>query len=68
MRKKNVSLARLIESNKENLNNNQLFLDLIEEKVHKKQVEMQERQLTIQAGDDDVIKKSLVFTTNDCLS
>ncbi|WP_440970667.1 hypothetical protein ACSS6N_04715 [Peribacillus frigoritolerans] len=39
-----VSLARLIESNKENLNNNQMFIDLIEEKVHRKQVEMQERQ------------------------
>ena len=42
--RKNVSLARLIESNKENLNNNQMFIDLIEEKVHRKQVEMQERQ------------------------
>ncbi|TWD99806.1 hypothetical protein FB545_2100 [Peribacillus frigoritolerans] len=37
--RKNVSLARLIESNKENLN-----IELIEEKVHRKQVEMQERQ------------------------
>lgn len=44
--RKNVSLARLIESNKENLNNNQIFIDLIEEKVHRKQVEMQERHLT----------------------
>lgn len=44
--RKNVSLARLIESNKENLNNNQMFIDLIEEKVHRKQVEMQERHLT----------------------
>ncbi|MGE1100280.1 hypothetical protein [Peribacillus simplex] len=50
--RRNVSLARLIESNKENLNNNQLFIDLMEEKVHKKQVEMQERPLTKQAGDD----------------
>ncbi|WHY98466.1 hypothetical protein [Peribacillus simplex] len=66
--RKNVSLARLIELNKENLNNNQLFIDHIEEKVHKKQVEMQERHVTKQAGDDDVIKKSLVLTTNDCLS
>ncbi|CAH0144602.1 hypothetical protein P4646_13855 [Peribacillus simplex] len=66
--RKNVSLARLIESNKENLNNNQLFIDLIEEKVHKKQVEMQERHLTKQAGDENVIKKSLVITTNDGLS
>ncbi|PRS40483.1 hypothetical protein C6W19_07370 [Bacillus sp. RJGP41] len=41
--RKNVSLARLIESNKENLNNNQMFIELIEEKVHRKQVEMQER-------------------------
>ncbi len=48
--RKNVSLARLIELNKENLSNNQLFIDLIEEKVHKKQVEMQERHLTKQAG------------------
>lgn len=64
----NLSLARLIESNKENLNNNQLFIDYIEEKVHKKQVEMQDRHVTKQAGDDDVIKKSLVLTTNDCLS
>ncbi|ASS93858.1 hypothetical protein [Peribacillus simplex] len=66
--RKNVSLARLIESNKENLNNNQLFIDLIEEKVHKNQVEMQERHLTKQAGDENVIKKSLVITTNDGLS
>ncbi|MED3909735.1 hypothetical protein P4597_11155 [Peribacillus simplex] len=66
--RKNVSLARLIESNKENLNNNQLFIDLIEEKVHKKQVDMQERHLTKQAGDENVIKKSLVITTNDGLS
>ncbi|WP_148357290.1 hypothetical protein [Peribacillus simplex] len=66
--RKNVSLARLIESNKENLNNNQLFIDLIEEKVHKRQVEMQERHLTKQAGDENVIKKSLVITTNDGLS
>ncbi|MGG0789410.1 hypothetical protein ABE132_11895 [Peribacillus simplex] len=66
--RKNLSLARLIESNKENLNNNQLFIDYIEEKVHKKQVEMQDRHVTKQAGDDDVIKKSLVLTTNDCLS
>jgi len=66
--RKNLSLARLIESNKENLNNNQLFIDYIEEKVHKKQVEMQDRHVTKQAGDDVVIKKSLVLTTNDCLS
>lgn len=44
--RKNVSLARLIESNKENLNNNQMFIDLIEEKVHRKQVEMRKRHLT----------------------
>ena len=66
--RKNVSLARLIESNKENLNNNQLFIDLIEEKVHRKQVEMQERHLTKQAGEENVIKKGLVITTNDYLS
>ncbi|MCZ0871801.1 hypothetical protein ABEI56_20000 [Peribacillus castrilensis] len=66
--RKNVSLARLIESNKENLNNNQLFIDLIEEKVHRKQVEMQERHLTKQAGEGNVIKKGLVITTNDNLS
>ncbi|CAH0238524.1 hypothetical protein [Peribacillus sp. Bi134] len=66
--RKNVSLARLIESNKENLNNNQPFIDLIEEKVHRKQVEMQERHLTKQAGEENVIKKSLVITTNDYLS
>ncbi|MDM5282836.1 hypothetical protein [Peribacillus frigoritolerans] len=66
--RKNVSLARLIESNKENLNNNQLFIDLIEEKVHRKQVEMQERHLTKQAGEGNVIKKGLVITTNDYLS
>ncbi|MEY9865564.1 hypothetical protein ABIE66_000943 [Peribacillus sp. B2I2] len=66
--RKNVSLARLIESNKENLSNNQLFIDLIEEKVQKKQVEMQEKHLTRQAGDENVIKKSLVITTNDDLS
>ncbi|TKG98566.1 hypothetical protein FC682_26320 [Peribacillus simplex] len=65
--RKNVSLARLIESNKENLNN-KLFIDLIEEKVHRKQVEMQERHLTKQAGEENVIKKSLVITTNDYLS
>ncbi|KOR77582.1 hypothetical protein AM232_03170 [Bacillus sp. FJAT-21352] len=66
--RKNVSLARLIELNKENLSNNQLFIDLIEEKVHKKQVEMQERHLTKQAGEENVIKKGLVITTNDYLS
>ncbi|MEW5549883.1 hypothetical protein ABGT24_15365 [Peribacillus frigoritolerans] len=66
--RKNVSSARLIESNKENLNNNQLFIDLIEEKVHRKQVEMQERHLTKQAGEGNVIKKGLVITTNDNLS
>jgi hypothetical protein len=66
--RKNVSLARLIELNKENLNNNQLFIDLIEEKVHRKQVEMQERHLTKQAGEGNVIKKGLVITTNDYLS
>ncbi|MCY9004074.1 hypothetical protein P9443_01995 [Peribacillus frigoritolerans] len=44
--RENVSLARLIESNKENLNNNQMFIDLIEEKVHRKQVEMRKRHLT----------------------
>ncbi|MBL3643163.1 MULTISPECIES: hypothetical protein [Peribacillus] len=66
--RKNVSLARLIESNKENLNNNQMFIDLIEEKVHRKQVEMQERHLTKQAGEGNVIKKGLVITTNDNLS
>ncbi|MDM5214058.1 hypothetical protein QUF94_21890 [Peribacillus sp. NJ4] len=66
--RKNVSLARFIESNKENLSNNQLFIDLIEEKVQKKQVEMQEKHLTRQAGDENVIKKSLVITTNDGLS
>ncbi len=66
--RKNVSLARLIESNKENLNNNQLFIDLIEEKVHRKQVEMQERHLTKQAGEENVIKKGWVITTNDYLS
>ena len=65
---KNVSLARLIESNKENLNNNQMFIVLIEEKVHRKQVEMQERHLTKQAGEGNVIKKGLVITTNDYLS
>ncbi|MDM5357352.1 hypothetical protein [Peribacillus sp. ACCC06369] len=66
--RKNISLVRLIESNKENLSNNQLFIDLIEEKVQKKQVEMQEKHLTRQAGDENVIKKSLVITTNDDLS
>ena len=66
--RKNVSLARLIESNKENLNNNQPFIDLIEERVHRKQVEMQERHLTKQAGEENVIKKGLVITTNDYLS
>ncbi|MFY0801111.1 hypothetical protein [Peribacillus frigoritolerans] len=66
--RKNVSLARLIEFNKENLNNNQLFIDLIEEKVHRKQVEMQERHLTKRAGEGNVIKKGLVITTNDYLS
>ncbi|MFJ7364774.1 hypothetical protein ACIQWQ_11825 [Peribacillus frigoritolerans] len=66
--RKNVSLARLIELNKENLNNNQLFIDLIEEKVHRKQVEMQERHLTKQAGEGNAIKKGLVITTNDYLS
>ncbi|GAB6258553.1 MULTISPECIES: hypothetical protein [Peribacillus] len=66
--RKSVSLARLIESNKENLNNNQPFIDLIEEKVHRKQVEMQERHLTKQAGEENVIKKGLVITTNDYLS
>ncbi|WP_458353248.1 hypothetical protein [Peribacillus frigoritolerans] len=66
--RKNVSLARLIELNKENLKNNQLFIDLIEEKVHRKQVEMQERHLTKQAGEGNVIKKGLVITTNDYLS
>ncbi|MGG0844841.1 hypothetical protein [Peribacillus simplex] len=66
--RKNVSLAPFIESNKENLSNNQLFIDLIEEKVQKKQVEMQEKHLTRQAGDESVIKKSLVITTNDGLS
>ncbi|MCK2002727.1 hypothetical protein [Peribacillus frigoritolerans] len=66
--RKNVSLARLIESNKENLNNNQMFIDLIEEKVLRKQVEMQERHLTKQAGEGNVIKKGLVITTNDNLS
>jgi hypothetical protein len=66
--RKNVSLARLIELNIENLSNNQLFIDLIEEKVHKKQVEMQERHLTKQAGEENVIKKGLVITTNDYLS
>ncbi|MFJ8069417.1 hypothetical protein ACIQZD_10750 [Peribacillus sp. NPDC096447] len=66
--RKNVSLARLIESNKENINNNQLFTDRIEEKVHKKQMEMQERHLTKQAGEENVIKKSLVITTNGGLS
>ncbi|MEK4010139.1 hypothetical protein [Peribacillus sp. FSL M8-0224] len=66
--RKNVSLARLIEFNKENLNNNQMFIDLIEEKVHRKQVEMQERHLTKQAGEGNVIKKGLVITTNDYLS
>ncbi|WP_350301525.1 hypothetical protein [Peribacillus frigoritolerans] len=66
--RKNVSLARLIESNKENLNNNQLFIDFIEEKVHRKQMEMQERHLTKQAGEGNVIKKGLVITTNDNLS
>lgn len=66
--RKNISLVRLIESNKENLSNNQLFIDLIEEKVQKKQVEMQEKHLTRQAGDKNVIKKSLVITTNDDLS
>ncbi|MGE7610417.1 hypothetical protein ACQKML_28180 [Peribacillus frigoritolerans] len=66
--RKNVSLVRLIELNKENLNNNQLFIDLIEEKVHRKQVEMQERHLTKQAGEGNVIKKGLVITTNDYLS
>ncbi|MEF2097123.1 FbpB family small basic protein [Bacillus sp. CFBP9009] len=66
--RKNVSLARLIESNKENINNNQLFIDRIEEKVHKKQMEMQERHLTKQAGEENVIKKSLVITTNGGLS
>ncbi|CAK6471005.1 hypothetical protein ACPOM7_10405 [Peribacillus castrilensis] len=65
--RKNVSLARLIESNKENLNNNQMFIDLIEEKVHRKQVEMQERHLTKQAGEGNVIKKGLVIATNDNL-
>ncbi|MFJ7992818.1 hypothetical protein ACIQY5_11520 [Peribacillus frigoritolerans] len=59
--RKNVSLARLIESNKENLNNNQMFIDLIEEKVHRKQVEMQERHLTKQAGEGNVIKKGLGY-------
>ena len=66
--RKNVSLARLIESNKENLNNSQMFIDLIEEKVHRKQIEMQERHLTKQAGEGNVIKKDLVITTNDNLS
>jgi len=66
--RKNVSLARLIESNKENLNNSQMFIDLIEEKVHRKQIEMQERHLTKQAGERNVIKKGLVITTNDNLS
>ncbi|WP_375088101.1 hypothetical protein ACDZ29_15365 [Peribacillus sp. RS7] len=66
--RKNISLVRLIESNKENLSNNQLFIDIIEEKVQKKQVEMQEKHLTRQAGDENVIKKSLVITTNDDLS
>jgi hypothetical protein len=66
--RKNVSLARLIELNKENLKNNQLFIDLIEEKVHRKQVEMQERHLTKQVGEGNVIKKGLVITTNDYLS
>lgn len=66
--RKNVSLARLIESNKENLNNNQMFIDFIEEKVLRKQVEMQERHLTKQAGEGNVIKKGLVITTNDNLS
>jgi hypothetical protein len=65
---KNVSLARLIESNKEKLNNNQMFIDLIEEKVHRKQVEMWKRHLTKQAGEGNVIKKGLVITTNDNLS
>ncbi|MBO0996660.1 hypothetical protein IOC57_02610 [Bacillus sp. SD075] len=65
--RKNVSLARLIESNKES-QQYMLFIDLTEEKVHYKQVEMQERHLTKQAGDEKVIKKSMVFTINDCLS
>lgn len=66
--RKNVSLARLIESNKDNINNNQLFIDRIEEKVLRKQMEMQERHLTKQAGEENVIKKSLVITTNGGLS
>ena len=66
--RKNVSLARLIESNKENINNNQLFIDRIEEKVHRKQMEMQEGHLTKRAGEENVIKESLVITTNAGLS
>ncbi|CAH0199105.1 hypothetical protein [Peribacillus simplex] len=64
--RRNVSLARLIESNKENLNNNQLFIDLIEEKVHKKQVEMQERPLTKQAGDNKPGRSPYQLTTQLC--
>ena len=45
-----------------------MFIVLIEEKVHRKQVEMQERHLTKQAGEGNVIKKGLVITTNDNLS
>lgn len=63
-----MKIARLIESNKENLNNNQLFIDLIEAKIHRKQVEMQERHLTKQAGEENVIKKGWVITTNDYLT
>ncbi|CAH0193597.1 hypothetical protein SRABI96_01733 [Peribacillus sp. Bi96] len=41
--RKSVSLSRLIESNKEKLINNQMFIDRVEEKMDKKQVEMQEK-------------------------
>ncbi|MGE7904357.1 FbpB family small basic protein [Peribacillus sp. NPDC094092] len=62
--RKNVSLAQLIESNKENLNNNQIFIDHIEEKVASGNTG---RHVSKQ-GDENVIKKSLVLTTNNCLS
>ncbi|MFD9626476.1 hypothetical protein [Peribacillus muralis] len=62
--RKHLSLTRLIETNKENLNNNQLFINLIEEKVHRRQLEMQERHLPKQEGDDVVVKKSLVHSAN----
>ncbi|MGE7761346.1 hypothetical protein [Peribacillus sp. NPDC097895] len=65
--RKSVSLSWLIESNKEKLINNQMFIDRVKEKRIKSKWKCRKNHKK-KAGDDDVIEKSLVFTTNDYLS